>query len=141
MFHTNTMSTLQNIKDKISNIFENFFWKKSQNVWNIFLIQLFFFHDKHILIGISRTFYFEYSFISKTNFCDIWRLEIWDSVNIHDLLIVFRTFLLEFSTDFICMRYLNVTWRVIHEYIMEIWSVENSRRKVRKIINNLSPNC
>ena len=85
-----------NFRNKISNIFEKHLWTKK----TFFSKQLFSI-TKIFVIEIPRTFYFDCSFISKTCFCDVWRFEIWDSRNIHDCLIIFLAFRLEFLTGVI----------------------------------------
>lgn len=132
------------------NIFENldFVWKnlrkgKNRNCWNfsqnrkinfVFMTQIF-------VIETSRTFCFECSFISKTYF---WILKTWDLRCRHYrkkfmILTVCRTFLPEFSTDFICMSYLNVARRFTHEWLMQIKSGEKSRRKVQTKYQHIGP--
>ena len=51
------------------------------------------------------------------------------------ILIICWYFLPEFSTDFICMIYLNVVRRLTYEYHMQIILIQNSEIKVQKLLH------
>ena len=66
----------ENFEKKIRIIFK-ISRNKSENIFTTKKYQHFFSMSKIFVIEISRTFYFEHSFVSKTHFCDIGRLKIW----------------------------------------------------------------
>ena len=105
------------------------FWKHFLNfvfktVWHFFSKSTFFFPmTKIFLIEISRTIYCDIPSYRKVSFCVAVMEKICCIAQFSLLFIVFWTFLLEFSTNIMFMRCLNVAWRITFTYFMAIKSI------------------